>query len=167
MPLVAPAVTRRLPQAYARRRPADRERLQVAAYLIERGAGILRALAGGLSNAEIAAQLWLSPETVKTHVKSILCKLRAVTASVRRQIPEMAPPLPAVTAMRSSRGIAPGQRSRFGHISLTASIRTVFWWLGRGTRGGLGHGISSSPGVRGTFDDLRSRLCRKRGGGRC
>ena len=75
MPLVAPAVTRRLLQAYARRRPADRERLQLAAHLTEREADILRALADGLSNAEIAAQLWLSPETVKTHVKSILTKL--------------------------------------------------------------------------------------------
>jgi DNA-binding NarL/FixJ family response regulator len=73
--LVAPAVTRRLLHAYAGRRPADRERLQLAAHLTEREADILRALAEGLSNAEIAAQLWLSPETVKTHVKSILGKL--------------------------------------------------------------------------------------------
>ena len=58
--LVAPAVTRRLLHAYAGRRPADRERLQLAAHLTEREADILRALAEGLSNAEIAAQLWLS-----------------------------------------------------------------------------------------------------------
>ncbi len=73
--LVAPAVTRRLLQAYAGRRPPDRERLAVAAHLTERETDILRALAEGLSNAEIAARLWLSPETVKTHVKSILGKL--------------------------------------------------------------------------------------------
>jgi DNA-binding NarL/FixJ family response regulator len=36
---------------------------------------VLRALAEGLSNAEIARRIWISPETVKTHVKSILAKL--------------------------------------------------------------------------------------------
>jgi DNA-binding NarL/FixJ family response regulator len=73
--LVAPAVTRRLLTAYAGRRPQDRQRLRQAAHLTEREADILRALAEGLSNAEIAARIWLSPETVKTHVKSILLKL--------------------------------------------------------------------------------------------
>jgi DNA-binding NarL/FixJ family response regulator len=73
--LVAPAVTRRLLAAYAGRRPQDRERLQLAAHLTGREADILRALAEGLSNAEIAGRIWLSPETVKTHVKSILLKL--------------------------------------------------------------------------------------------
>lgn len=72
---MAPAVTRRMLHAYAGRRPADRERLQLAAHLTEREADILRLLADGLSNAEIAAQVWLSQETVKTHVKSILSKL--------------------------------------------------------------------------------------------
>jgi len=71
----APAVTRRLLSAYAGRRPPDRERLREAAHLTEREADILRALAEGLSNAEIAGRVWLSPETVKTHVKSILAKL--------------------------------------------------------------------------------------------
>src|SRR3954452_23509426 len=56
--LVAPAVTRRLLAASARRGPADRERLQRAAHLTAREADILRAVAEGLSNAEIAAQLW-------------------------------------------------------------------------------------------------------------
>ena len=32
-------------------------------------------MADGLSNAEIAREIWLSPETVKTHVKSVLAKL--------------------------------------------------------------------------------------------
>jgi DNA-binding NarL/FixJ family response regulator len=73
--LVAPAVTRRLLQEYAGRRPPDRERLRLVAHLTEREVDILRALAEGLSNAEIAGKVWLSPETVKTHVKSILGKL--------------------------------------------------------------------------------------------
>jgi len=73
--LVAPAVTRRLLAAHAARRPPDREGLRVAAALTEREAEVLRALAEGLSNAEIARRVWLSPETVKTHVKAILGKL--------------------------------------------------------------------------------------------
>ena len=73
--LVAPAVTRRLLMSYAGRRPPDREGLQRSAHLTAREADILRALAEGLSNAEIAGRVWLSPETVKTHVKSILAKL--------------------------------------------------------------------------------------------
>jgi DNA-binding CsgD family transcriptional regulator len=68
-------VTRRLLAAYATRRPQDRERLQLSAHLTEREADILNALAEGLCNAEIAQRLWLSAETVKTHVKSILLKL--------------------------------------------------------------------------------------------
>jgi DNA-binding NarL/FixJ family response regulator len=73
--LVAPAVTRRLLAAYAGRRPPDRERLRLAAHLTGREAEILRALADGLSNAEIAGRVFLAPETVKTHVKAILGKL--------------------------------------------------------------------------------------------
>ena len=73
--LVAPAVTRRLLAAHAGRRPPDRERLGQAGRLTEREAEVLRALAEGLSNAEIARRIWISPETVKTHIKSILTKL--------------------------------------------------------------------------------------------
>ena len=73
--LVAPAVTRRLLARHAGRRPPDRDRLALAAQLTEREAEVLRALAEGLSNTEIAARIWVSPETVKTHVKSILAKL--------------------------------------------------------------------------------------------
>ncbi|MGY1832424.1 response regulator [Geodermatophilus sp. SYSU D01180] len=73
--LVAPAVTRRLLAAYAGRRAPDRERLRLAAQLTGREAEVLRAMADGLSNAEIARRVWLSPETVKTHVKAILAKL--------------------------------------------------------------------------------------------
>jgi DNA-binding NarL/FixJ family response regulator len=73
--LVSPTVTRRLLAAHAGRRPPDRERLALAAPLTERETAVLRALAEGLSNAEIAATIWVSPETVKTHIKSILSKL--------------------------------------------------------------------------------------------
>jgi DNA-binding NarL/FixJ family response regulator len=74
--LVSPAVTRRLLAAHAHRRAPDRERLKLAAHLTEREADVLRALAQGLSNAEIATTIWIAPETVKTHIKSILSKLQ-------------------------------------------------------------------------------------------
>ena len=73
--LVSPTVTRRLLAAHAGRRPPDHERLALAAPLTERETAVLRALAEGLSNAEIAAAIWVSPETVKTHIKNILTKL--------------------------------------------------------------------------------------------
>ena len=43
--------------------------------LSEREQEVLRLMASGLSNAEIAAELFLGVETVKTHVRSILTKL--------------------------------------------------------------------------------------------
>jgi DNA-binding NarL/FixJ family response regulator len=43
--------------------------------LTERETAILRAMATGASNAEIAAQLYLGESTVKTHVTHVLAKL--------------------------------------------------------------------------------------------
>ncbi|MFE4176814.1 response regulator [Streptomyces sp. NPDC056909] len=77
--LLAPAVTRTLIGTYADRlRPSapavspDRERLKV---LSPREHEVLRLISRGLSNAEIAAELVLSGETVKTYVSRILTKL--------------------------------------------------------------------------------------------
>ena len=76
--VVAPSVTRRLLDAYAHRLPGGRAPATRAARLdplTEREREVLLAVAGGLSNAEIAARLVVSEATVKTHVGRILTKL--------------------------------------------------------------------------------------------
>src|SRR5262249_19876048 len=76
--VVAPSVTRRLLDAYAHRLPDTRAPATRAARLeplTEREREVLLAVAGGLSNAEIAARLVVSEATGKTHVGRILTKL--------------------------------------------------------------------------------------------
>jgi DNA-binding NarL/FixJ family response regulator len=72
--LFAPTVLRRLVEAYVREPPAE-PATDVLAPLTEREREVLGQMAAGLSNAEIAATLFLSPLTVKTHVTRILTKL--------------------------------------------------------------------------------------------
>jgi len=71
--LFAPSVLRRLVAAYVREPPDDAT--AVLAPLTDRERDVLRELATGSTNAEIAAALYLSPATVKTHVTRILTKL--------------------------------------------------------------------------------------------
>jgi len=71
--LFAPTVLRRLVESYVREPPDDAG--DVLAPLTEREREVLQAMAGGLTNAEIAAVLYLSPATVKTHIARILPKL--------------------------------------------------------------------------------------------
>jgi len=73
--LLAPAVTRRLIGEFARLRPRSAPRHDRLAALTPRETEVLRLIAEGLSNPEIAARLVVSEETVKTHVSRVLNKL--------------------------------------------------------------------------------------------
>ena len=73
--LLAPALTRRLIEDFVRRPPPGSSPDGAFADLTERETGVLRLMARGLSNAEIAADLVVSDATVKTHVARILSKL--------------------------------------------------------------------------------------------
>jgi DNA-binding NarL/FixJ family response regulator len=72
--LLAPSITRRLIAEFARR-PTARSRPPELDELTARELEVLRLLARGLSNAEIAAELILGEATVKTHVGNVLMKL--------------------------------------------------------------------------------------------
>jgi DNA-binding NarL/FixJ family response regulator len=73
--LLAPAVTRRLISEFARLRPRPAPRPERLQELTARETEVLRLVAEGLSNAEIAQRLVVSEETVKTHVSRVLMKL--------------------------------------------------------------------------------------------
>lgn len=76
--LLAPTVTRRLIEEFVRRAPAPPSRGVVGLDLLtEREVEVLRAVALGRTNAEIAADLFVSYATVKTHVSRLLAKLQA------------------------------------------------------------------------------------------
>jgi len=73
--LLAPTVTRRLIDEFARLRPRMAPRPDGLRSLTRRETEVLRLVAEGLSNAEIAERLVVSEETVKTHVSRMLTKL--------------------------------------------------------------------------------------------
>ena len=73
--LLAPAITRRLIEEFVRRPPPGQARPPALDELTERELEVLKHMAGGASNGEIASALYLSEATVKTHVSRIFMKL--------------------------------------------------------------------------------------------
>jgi len=76
--LLAPAITKRLIGEFARQRPRPADPAQgtkALSTLTPRETEVLRLIAAGLSNPEIAQRLVVTEETVKTHVSRILSKL--------------------------------------------------------------------------------------------
>ncbi|MEV4624523.1 response regulator transcription factor [Asanoa sp. NPDC049573] len=73
--LLAPAITRRLVERYALRDEATAPAHRDLERLTPREREVLRLLAQGLSNAELAGRLYLAEATVKTHVARVLAKL--------------------------------------------------------------------------------------------
>lgn len=73
--LLAPSVTRRLLERFHSRRPVDADAVRRVADLTEREREILVLIGRGLSNAEIAAELVIAGQTVKSHVSRIFAKL--------------------------------------------------------------------------------------------
>jgi DNA-binding NarL/FixJ family response regulator len=74
--LLAPSITRRLIEQFARAaRPESAAVPAALAELTSRELEVIRLVAQGLSNAEIAAELVLGENTIKTHVAHLLSKL--------------------------------------------------------------------------------------------
>jgi len=73
--LLAPAITRRLIEDFCNGPAPGTPAAGAAGDLSERELGVVRLVAQGLSNSEIAASLYLSEATVKSHIVRILAKL--------------------------------------------------------------------------------------------
>jgi DNA-binding NarL/FixJ family response regulator len=72
---VAPAIVQRMVEEFVRRPPPGTTRPAALSELTERELDVLKLIARGLSNADIAGVLFLSEATVRTHVSRILAKL--------------------------------------------------------------------------------------------
>ncbi|RKT57395.1 response regulator transcription factor [Saccharothrix australiensis] len=73
--LLAPSVTKRLIEDFVKAQPTRVVKPARLAALTDRETEVLRLVATGLSNTEIAAHLVLAEQTVKTHVSRVLMKL--------------------------------------------------------------------------------------------
>jgi DNA-binding NarL/FixJ family response regulator len=73
--LLAPSITKRLIEDFVKSRPGRGVRPRGLEVLTERETEVLRLIAQGMSNVEIAGHLFLAEQTVKTHVSRVLMKL--------------------------------------------------------------------------------------------
>jgi DNA-binding NarL/FixJ family response regulator len=73
--LLAPTITRRLIEQFVRRPPPTSGPPRELSELSDRELDVLKLIARGLSNAEIAQSLFVTDATIKTHVTHILSKL--------------------------------------------------------------------------------------------
>jgi DNA-binding NarL/FixJ family response regulator len=73
--LLAPAITRRLIEDFCRGPAPGTTECSAAGGLSEREREVVRLVAAGLSNTEIAARLFLSEATLKSHITRILARL--------------------------------------------------------------------------------------------
>jgi DNA-binding NarL/FixJ family response regulator len=72
--LIAPSITKRLIAEFTRRKPTNAKPEQLRT-LTEREFDVLKLVAQGLTNAEIAEELYVGEATIRTHVGHILTKL--------------------------------------------------------------------------------------------
>jgi DNA-binding NarL/FixJ family response regulator len=75
--LLSPSVTRRLIEEYVRKPDPSRPAPPGLEELTDREREVLTLIARGLSNAEIAERIYVTPATAKTHVSRLLMKLSA------------------------------------------------------------------------------------------
>jgi DNA-binding NarL/FixJ family response regulator len=73
--MLAPAVTRRLIEEFCRRPPPDVDAPSAVDQLSQRERDVLMLVARGMSNSEIASQLFLGETTVKSHLARVFTKL--------------------------------------------------------------------------------------------